>query len=700
MTAWLAALLACAGLIAAYAGSAITTTVERLDDSESVRADTLLRERALGGTPQLPNETLIVRSAALSVDDAAYRAHVEAIATQLLGLGPEVVSWGASYYLSGDEALVSADRRSTLIPLVLRRPREDIARVREAARAASTDGRFELYSVGRASIGADYAALARDDLKAEVRIGLPAAIAVLLVVFGSVIAALLPVLVALAAIGVALAATALIGQLSPVYFLATNMIVMMGLALGIDYSLFILSRYREERRAGRDKLDAIDAAGRSAARAVLYSGATVVLALAGLLLVPTNVFRSLGTGAILVTAAAVLASFTLLPAMIGLLGDRLEALRVPLPRAIAHAARGVSFWDGVTRWVTRWPLASFALGAALLLAAAAPTLRMNAGFAGIETLPQRLEARQGFRILQRDFDYGVISSTTIVVDGELAAPATQEALRALRGALGTETKFFAGKSTLRGDATGRTAVLAVPMDGDAEDRAVQEAVRRLRHGHIPRAFADAPARALVTGNAAGYIDFFALTAASTPVVFAFVLGTSFALLLLVFRSLAVPAMAVALNLLSVGAAYGLMVLVFQFGVGASLLGFRPAEAIEAWIPLFLFAVLFGLSMDYHVFLLSRIRERFEQTRRNDDAVAFGLQRSAGIITGAALIMVAIFAGFASGELVMFQQAGFGLAVAVLLDATLVRAVLVPSAMSLLGERNWALPRWLEWLPRL
>ncbi|HSG76614.1 MAG TPA: MMPL family transporter [Burkholderiales bacterium] len=699
MTAWLAALLACAGLIAAYAGSAITTTVERLDDSESVRADTLLRERALGGTPQLPNETLIVRSAALSVDDAAYRAHVEAIAAQLLGLGPEVVSWGASYYLSGDEALVSADRRSTLIPLVLRRPREDIARVREAARAASTDGRFELYSVGRASIGADYAALARDDLKAEVRIGLPAAIAVLLVVFGSVIAALLPVLVALAAIGVALAATALIGQLSPVYFLATNMIVMMGLALGIDYSLFILSRYREERRAGRDKLDAIDAAGRSAARAVLYSGATVVLALAGLLLVPTNVFRSLGTGAILVTATAVLASFTLLPAMIGLLGDRLEALRVPLPR-MPGAARRRGFWDGVTATVMRWPLASFAVAAALLLAAAAPTLRMNAGFAGVETLPERLESRQGFRILQRDFHYGVLSVTRIVVDGDLGAPATRAALGALRAALAADAKFLAAGSTLRADAAGRTAVLAVPMAGDAEDGAVQEAVRRLRQDTIPRLFADAPARVLVAGNAAGYIDFFALTADYTPRVFAFVLGTSFLLLLAVFRSIAVPLVAIALNLLSVGAAYGLMVAVFQLGIGADLLGFRPAEAIEAWIPLFLFAVLFGLSMDYHVFLLSRIRERFEQTRRNDDAVAFGLQRSAGIITGAALIMVAIFAGFASGELVMFQQAGFGLAVAVLLDATLVRAVLVPSAMSLLGERNWALPRWLEWLPRL
>jgi RND superfamily putative drug exporter len=508
------------------------------------------------------------------------------------------------------------------------------------------------------------------------------------------------VTIAFAAIGLALAATTVVGQYAPMYFLATNMIVMMGLALGIDYSLFILSRYREERRAGRGKLDAIEAAAATASRAVLYSGATVVFALAGMLLVPTNVFRSLGAGAILVTAAAVLASFTLLPAMIGLLGDRVEALRLPLPRAFRSAGRTSGWWNGVTRLVTRRPLASFAVAGALLLLAAAPTLRMNAGFAGIETLPERLESRQGFRILQRDFDYGVVSSTRIVVDGDLRAPATQAALRELRAALDADPKFFSGRSTLRTDAAGRTAVLAVPMDGDAEDSAVQEAVQRLRHSYVPRAFAGAPARAWVTGNAAGYIDFFALTAAHTPAVFVFVLGTSFALLLIVFRSLAVPLMAIALNLLSVGAAYGLMVLVFQMGVGASLFGFRSTDTIEAWIPLFLFTVLFGLSMDYHVFLLCRIRERFDQVRRNDDAVAFGLRHSAGIITGAALIMVAIFAGFASGELVMFQQAGFGLGVAVLLDATVVRAIMVPAAMTLLGERNWILPRWLEWLPRL
>jgi RND superfamily putative drug exporter len=698
---WLAALAASGALLAAFSGDAHTTTVERTDGSESVRAEALLRERlpARDGI-EPPNETLIVRSATLTVDDARFRAHVEAIGERILELGSEVVPWGASYYLTGDESLVSADRRTTLVPIAVRHPRENIGRVREAVRAVDGGDAFRSYTVGRASIGQDYLALARQDLRAELRVGLPAAAVVLLIVFSTAVAAFLPVLVALGAVAVALAATAVAGQIEPVYFLATNMIVMMGLALGIDYSLFILSRYREELGNGREKLDAISAAGSTASRAVLYSGATVVFALAGMLLVPTNVFRGLAAGAILAVLASVLASLTLLPAMLALLGDRIDALRVPLTGNPRRAGGTGQFWGGLTRLVAGRPALSLATAGTLLLAAAAPTLWMHAGFAGVATLPERLESRQGFQILQKEFAYGVVSSSTVVVEGELSDQRTQAAMRSLRAALAAEPAFFARGATLRTDAAGRTAALTVPMAGDAEDAAMQDAVRRLRHTIVPHAFADAPARALVAGNAAGYIDFFRLIAVYTPLVFAFVLGTSFLLLMIVFRSIVVPLQAIALNLLSVGAAYGLMVLVFQFGVGASLLGFRQVEAIEAWIPLFLFTVLFGLSMDYHVFLLSRIRERFDQTGCSDDAVAFGLARSAGIITGAALIMVAIFAGFASGELVMFQQAGFGLAVAVLLDATLVRAVLVPSAMRLVGERTWYLPRALAWLPRL
>ncbi len=686
---WLLAVLASALLFAAYGRDAFTTTVERFDDSESTRAEALLRARfPESARPPLPNETIVIRSGTLTVDDAAFRSHVEALSGRLLGLGGEVLAWGASYYLTGDESLVSRDRRTTLIPLAVREPLRNIDLVHRAVRGDREDPRFDVYAVGRASIGRDYKALAEEDLKAELRVGLPAALAVLLAVFATVVAALVPVVVGLASIAVALAAIALLGQALQAYFLATNMIVMMGLAVGIDYSLFILSRYREERGRGRDKLGAISAAGETAGRAILLSGATVVLSLLGLLLVPTNVFRSLAAGAIVVVLAAMLASFTLLPALVSLLGERLETLRLPLPRGGAPG-RG---WDRVTRAVTRRPLASLAIAILLLVGAALPALQMKTGFAGIATLPERLASARGFRILQDEFDVGTVSSARIVIDGRPGEAPVQAAMARLRAALAADPAFFAAAARLQVNESGDLGVLVVPMDGDAESRGAQDGIARLRAEHVPRAFSGAPARALVGGSAAGYVDFFSLTDAYTPLVFAFVLGLSFVLLAAAFRSLAVPLTAIVVNLLSVGAAYGLLVLVFQHGAGAALFGFRRVDLIEAWIPLFLFTLLFGLSMDYQVFLLSRIRERYEQTRRNADAVAFGLRTTGGVITGAALIMVAIFAGFASGELVMFQQVGFGLAVAILLDATVVRAILVPAAMTLLGEGNWWLPR--------
>lgn len=699
LAVWGVVLLFSGAVFALLSGEAYTTTVERFDDSESTRAESLLHSHPrIAASAQLPNETLVIRAETLTVDDPAFRSHVEAIARRLQDLGSGVVLRNLNYYLTADESLVSADRRSTLMPLLLRNPSRDIGPAQDAARAAGGEHAFRIYSVGRASIGRAYLDLARQDLKAELRIGLPAAIAVLLVVFASVVAGLLPLALALASVMVTLAATALAGLAAPVYFLAANMIVMMGLAVGIDYALFIVSRYREERAAGLGTLDAIAASANTASRAVLYSGATVVFALVGLLLVPTNVFRSLGAGAILVVLVSTLAAFTLLPALLSLLGDRVDALRVPLLRR--NPAASGAFWDRITRLATRRPLLSLLVSSTVMIAAAAPMFGMKTGFAGVQTLPEHLDARRGFQLLQDEFAFGALASAIIVIEGRVGESPVREAMLRLRTALEADAAFVVRRATLQFDATGGVAELTVPMIGDAESIGAQDGVRRLRHDHVPRAFDGVPATVLVTGSAAGYIDFFRLTDRYTPVVFTFVLGLSFVLLTLGFRSVVVPLKAIALNLLSVGAAYGLMVLVFQHGVGAALFGFRQVEMIEAWIPLFLFTVLFGLSMDYHVFLLSRMREHFDRTGRNDEAVAFGLRTTGGVITGAAFIMVAIFAGFASGELVMFQQVGFGLAVAVLLDATVVRVIVVPSAMTLLGERNWYLPKWLAWLPRL
>ncbi|UCE31520.1 MAG: MMPL family transporter, partial [Burkholderiales bacterium] len=656
---WLAALLVAALLIARFADTAFTTTVQRQDGSESVRVEALLRRHFPQRlVPDRPNEIVVVRSAVLTVDDPEFRAQVEAIGQRLFELGGQVLAGGTSWYLTGDPALVSADRRSTLIPLILHQPQRDIDRVQAAVRAASNDPRIEAHPVGRASVGQAFKSLAEADMRAELRIGVPAALVVLLVAFSTVVAALVPLVLAAASIAVALALLELAGTQIQAYFVATNMIVMMGLAVGIDYSLFFLARLREERQAGHALQAAIAETARSAGRAVMFSGATVVLALLGLLLVPTNVFRSIAAGAVLVVLVAMLACATLLPAIVALLGDRLDSLRLPF----APRGGGGRGWARIAQVVTRRPVASLIVSTALLVAAALPALRMNIGFAGIETLPDTVGTKQAFQRLQRDFPIGVISEAVVWIEGDPSEPSVAAAIDRLRGALGNDAAFFASDARLRSAAGGTATVLVVPMRGEAEDPATQSAIERLRTRHVPEAFAGSRATALVGGNAAGYLDFFGLTARYTPVVVAFVLGLSFVLLTVAFRSIVVPLKAILMNLLSVGAACGLVVLVFQDGVGASFFGFTRIDRIEAWIPLFLFVVLYGLSMDYHVLLLARIRERYVATGSNAVAVADGLRTTAGIITGAALIMVAIFAGFAAGELVMFQQVGFGLAV--------------------------------------
>jgi len=315
-------------------------------------------------------------------------------------------------------------------------------------------------------------------------------------------------------------------------------------------------------------------------------------------------------------------------------------------------------------------------------------------------LPDRFESKKGFLILQEQFSAGLVAPAEIVIDGAIDSPAVQEGIRRLEAAMVSDPRKSFGLAKLEVNAGRDLALLSVPVVGEANSEEAIGAIERLRKEYVPQAFSGVPAEVLVGGVTAFNKDFFDLADRYQPIVFAFVLGLSFILLMVVFRSLVVPLKAIIMNLLSVGAAYGLMVLVFQKGVGASVLGFQQVPTVEAWIPLFLFSVLFGLSMDYHVFLLSRIRERFDQTQNNTEAVAFGLRSTAGIITGAALIMVAVFGGFASGELVMFQQVGFGLGVAVLLDATIIRSVLVPASMKLLGPVNWYLPKALHWLPDL
>ena len=471
-----------------------------------------------------------------------------------------------------------------------------------------------------------------------------------------------------------------------------NVATMMGLAVGIDYSLFIVERFREERRAGKDVETAILRASQTSSKAVLFSGTTVVLAVTGMFFVPTDLFYSLGIGSMLVVIVSVLAALTLLPAIIKLLGDRIDrlSLRAIVRRQDAEAKSG--FWSTVAAIVMGKPVISLVVSVGILVAFALPYFSINTGLAGVSTMPEHTRSRQGFEVLDSEFSGGLIAPVVVVIDANASEPDLQGRLAALQSMDPTAVVEVAPGGNL--------VVVSLTPHGDASTLDAAQAIRDLRESVIPAAFGPYAERVYVTGWAARQTDFTELANQRQVPVLLFVLGLSFILLLLVFRSILVPLKAVVMNLLSVGAAYGLIVLVIQKGYGNEIFGFQQAEVIDSWIPIFLFAILFGLSMDYHVLLLSRIKEKFHQSGDNQESVAFGLRSTGRIITGAALIMVVVFGGVAAGDLTIFQQMGFGLAIAVLLDATIVRSILVPATMRLLGKRNWYLPKWLEWMPDL
>lgn len=684
----------------------LTSEVGFASTPESKRGTDLIEDRL--HIPRQAEEIVIIRSPAgstLTVDDVEFRATVEALYDEILALGPSIIERGLNYYRTGAEALVSPDRRTTIMPLVMAGDLDEaeshIDRVRAIVNRADREIPFTILITGDASLSKDWMEVAEKDLQTAEFFGIPIALGVLVIVFGAVVAAFLPLIIGVFAILIAIGLTAVIGQGYEFSVFVTNMILAMGLSLGIDYSLFIVSRYREERRCGAGKFEAIETAGGTASRAVFFSGMTVVLALFGMLMVPMTLFRSLASGAILAVTIAVCASLTLLPAMLSLLGDRINTGRIPFPgrRAAPSVESRSGFWNWATRRVMNRPVLSLLLAVAILIAAAIPILSMELGAAGVSTLPESIESKEGFRILQEDFSFGLLTPAKIVIVGKIEDEAVQKGIERLTATIESDSAFF-GKPSLQAGPEGDIALISAPVMGDPVGDEAIRAVKALRKTHIPAAFSGTGAEVFVTGSTAIHIDYIRLTGDYMPIVFGFVLGLSFVLLTLVFRSIVVPIKAILMNLLSVGAAYGLVVLVFQKGIGADLLGFQQIETFEAWVPIFLFCILFGLSMDYHVFLLSRIREHFDATQDNTESVAFGLSTTGGIITGAALIMVVVFSVFAAGELVMFQQMGFGLAVAVLLDASVIRSVIVPSAMRLLGDRNWYLPKWLEWLPRI
>ena len=698
---WLGVLVTAIVLAGTLLGDALTTESTLTNNPESVQADNLLQER-LGESNNTINETVIVRSTTLTVDAPAYRSYVEELYGDLMALGDEVIAGGTHYYLAADESMVSEDRRTTLMPLLIPDgAREEIDQVHQVVDKAGENGSFQVLITGEATAEMEIIEIAKKDLAIGEGIGIAVALVVLTLVLGAVAAAFLPIVLALAAIIVAMGATALVGQVFDLSVFVQQLITMMGLAVGIDYSLFIVSRYREERAKGLDKIDAIAAAGATAGRTVVLSGMTVVVALTGMLIVPDSGFRSVAAGAMLVVIAAVLGSMTLLPAVLGLMGDRINAIRIPWiqrRKVEQTAAASGGFWYWTARTVMRRPVISLVVAAGLLVAAAVPYFDINLGTSGVSTIPDGLRSKEGFIVLQEEFGFGQDLPAVVVIDGQTDSEPVQTAIMRLEEAVASDPAFVTSQLEVHSGAD--LSVFQARLAGDPTTKQAMDAVERLRAEYIADAFDGVPAEALVTGVTAELVDITELTETYTPIVFAFVLGLSFVLLTVAFRSIVIPVKAILMNLLSVGATYGLMMLVFQKGVGADLLGFQQSDVIEAGLPLFLFAMLFGLSMDYHVFLLSRIRERFIQTGDNNEAVAFGLRSTGRLITGAAMIMVAVFGGFALGDLVGMQQFGFGLAVAVLIDATIVRSILVPASMRLLGDWNWYRPNFLSWLPDL
>jgi len=691
---WLIAILVSFVLVAmflAFEGEAEITRT-----TESKQAERILDE----GFPQdaasglAITEVVVVRAEDGDAEVAATRERVAELADELRTAGAErVVTYGE------ERRLVSQDGDSTVLLLALGRDGEDdVEDVVDVVERLDEEPGYQAAVTGERIADADEDEASLEDLKkGELFFGAPLALVVLLLVFGAVVAGLVPLMLAIASIVVALALVALLAQAYDLSVFTQNMLIGMGLALGIDYSLFTLSRFREERLAGREKHDAIATAGGTAGRAVLFSGVAFVLAMLGLLLVPSTIFRSLAAGAILVGIVSVIAALTLLPAVLALLGDRVNALRIPFfGRAAEQAGREGRFWGAIVDRVMRRPLVSLVLAGGLLLALAAPVLGLDTGTSGAATLPDRFESKQGYLLLREEFPKESTEPVEIAVAGDVGGPAVEGALARLEEELARRPIF--GEPTVEANEAGTVARVIVPLAGNPDGKRAIAAVRELRSEAVPRAFAGVDAVVYVGGDTAEELDYHDTVDFWLPLVLLFVLGLSFLLLTLAFRSIVVPATAIGMNLLSVGAAYGLLVLVFQEGIGNELVGLREAETIDAWVPLFLFAVLFGLSMDYQVFLLNRIRERYTQTGDTDDAISFGIGSTARLITGAALIIIAVFWGFAMGDTIAFQQMGFGIAVALLIDATIVRAVLVPATMKLLGRHNWYLPAWLGWLP--
>jgi len=665
---------------------------------ESGRVDKLLHEEF----EQPAEESVLVQSETLTVKDPAFAAAVEDVVVKVSAL--ESVQNVRSPLDPENAGQISGAGNAALVEFEIRGDPDDATTKIDPVVAAVDDAQKahpELF-VGSFGVSAnkEVEAAFLDDLKKAGILSLPVTLIILIVVFGALVAAGIPLLLALTAIIATFGLVALPTSIIPIDEVTYELILLIGLAVGVDYSMFYLKREREERAAGRSEEAALEAAAATSGRSVLISGLTVIVAMSGMFLAGIQGMSAFAVGTILVVAVAMLGSLTVLPATLSWLGDRVDRGRVPFVSRLRRDDGEGRIWGAIVGAVLRRPVISVVLAGGVLLALAVPALELRTVQPGIDTYPQSLPSIQTYNRIQEAFPGSEIPAGVVVQAADVTAPAVQEAIGQLEWrALATGQMHE--PITVDMNEGGTVATIAIPVDGTGMDAPSEAALATLREDIVPTTVGALPnAEVGVTGMTAQSKDFNDKLGSVAPLVFGFVLLLAFGLMLFAFRSLVIAVKAIILNLISIAAAYGVMVLVFQHGVGKGILGFESTAGIDAFLPIFMFVILFGLSMDYHVFIISRMREAYDRGMSTEQAVAHGIKTTAGVVTSAAIVMVCVFSVFATLSMLIFKQFGVGLAAAILIDATIVRAVLLPATMKLLGDWNWYLPKWLEWLPHL
>jgi uncharacterized membrane protein YdfJ with MMPL/SSD domain len=611
-----------------------------------------------------------------------------------------------SPFSKGNEGQISKDGRSVLVEFSLKGDDDatqklvgDTTAAIDKVKAANPGvfvGQFGAASGEKAITKAQ-----DEDSAKSMQLSLPATLLILVVTFGALVAAGIPLLLGLTAVFATLGLIGPVSHLLPMDNTVTEVVLLVGLAVGVDYSLFYLRREREERAKGASKLDAVHIAAASSGRAVLVAGSTVMVAMAGMFFAGLSIFTALGIGSIMVVAVAMIGSVTVLPAILASLGDRVDTGRIPFLHRMRRANGDSRVWSWILDKVLRRPAISAVLATGLLVVMALPAFGMHTVLSGTDDYSRKLEVMQVYDRMQAAFPGGQIPAVVAVEAKDVTTPQIAAATKAM-GDKAIATGQFNAPLSVDVSPDKHLAMVSIPMQGDGTDQASVRALETLRSGIVDSTVGQAPGvqHAYVTGEAAGTKDFNDLLKSKAPIVFAFVLTLAFVLLLVTFRSIVIPIKAIVLNLLSVGASYGLLTWIFQDGRFQDQLGYTANGGIASWLPIFLFVILFGLSMDYHVFILSRIREAFDRGMKTEDAVAHGIKATAGTVTSAAIVMVVVFGAFALQSGIEMKELGVGLAAAILIDATIVRAVLLPAVMKLLGKWNWYLPRKLDWLPKV